>query len=502
MQTHRLRAIAASPPRRRGGWAGAVAPSFVLFMYACSSSPAASAPDASSSQEASAGTPDASAGGDAGDGGPDCSNKPQTGDFPADVSAVLAAKCQTCHSNPPINHAPFPLLTYADTLKPDTVTPYAGQPIWRVMDIVIQPNAMPHMPFGNAPPLTAAEFATLDGWLKTCALPVAGDAGAGDGGVSGNVLIADQYNNRVIEVTRHGDIVWSFGDGASTPGPTSVVAPNDAERLPGGQTLIAGTGTGAGTEPACPADGGGCPDNRVLIVDDATKAIVWQYGPAELSSPVAAALVPTTTGPHVLITDQGNARVIEVDQASKQITWQFPPAGDASAAQALNNPNSAERLANGNTLIADEGGNRVIEVKTDGSIVWQYPQTIDPTVLSGPAFASRLPTGNTLITDSNNNRIVEVTGAMPAQVVLNYSTAARNPANSTPLPTRAVRLANGDTLISDQFNHQVIEIDATPQHAIVYTYGTLGTPGSGPNQLDGPYDAKVVGDYTGLTPPQ
>ncbi len=474
-----------------------------VLVFACGSSSNGGAPygGASTGTDASLDAPE-----DASTDAAACSNKPTSGSFPADVATVLAAKCQTCHRSPPVVDAPFTLLTYADTLKPDPIAPYAGMPIWQVMDIVIQPNGQPHMPFGNAPQLTAAEFQTLDGWLKACAPPAGSDGGTaqsgGDGGgVEGDVLIADQYNNRVIEVTRLGQIVWSFGDGSSVPGPTSVVAPNDAERLPNGQTLISGTGTGAGTEPACPADGGGCPDNRVIIVDDATHAIVWQYGPDGLASPVAATLVPTSGGPHVLITDQGNARVIEIDHATMNIAWQFPPAQGASTAQTLNNPNSAERLANGNTLIADEGGNRVIEVKTDGTIVWQYPTTVNPATLSGPAFASRLANGNTLISDSNNNRIVEVDGASPPNVVLSYSTAMRNPQNSTPLPTRAVRLANGDTLISDQFNDQVIEIDATPSHAIVFSYGQIGVGGAGAGQLNGPYDAKVVGDYTGLTSP-
>ena len=333
---------------------------------------------------------------------------------------------------------------------------------------------------------------------------------------AGNVLIADQYNNRVIEITRAGSIVWSFGDGTSVPGPTSVVAPNDAERIPANgalshdSTLISGTGTGAGTEPACAADGGGCPDNRVLIVDDTTNAIVWQYGGEasdaatdQLSAPVCAVYLPTSpdggTDPNILITDQGNARIIQVSFATKAIVWQYPPAG-ATADQMLNNPNSAERLANGNTLIADEGGNRVIEVQNDGTIVWQYPATIDTATLSGPAFAIRLPSGDhALATDGNNNRAVEVELGSDARGMWTYSTATRNPSDPTPIPTRAVRLANGDTLVSDQFNNQVIEVDQAKN--IVFTYGQF-TAGNGANQLNGPYDAKVVGDYTGLTPPQ
>jgi hypothetical protein len=70
---------------------------------------------------------------------------------------------------------------------------------------------------------------------------------------------------------------------------------------------------------------------------------------------------------------------------------------------------------------------------------------------------------------------------------------------ASPLPTRAVRLRNGNTLISDQFNNRVIEVNHKKE--IVFTQGKLGVAGNGFNQLNGPYDAKVIGDFTGLTPP-
>ena len=78
-------------------------------------------------------------------------------------------------------------------------------------------------------------------------------------------------------------------------------------------------------------------------------------------------------------------------------------------------------------------------------------------------------------------------------------TNTRSGSNANPLPTRAVRLDNGDTLISDQFNHQVIEVD----HAgnIVWSDGKINLQGAGFNRLNAPYDAKVIGDYTGLTEP-
>jgi hypothetical protein len=66
-----------------------------------------------------------------------------------------------------------------------------------------------------------------------------------------------------------------------------------------------------------------------------------------------------------------------------------------------------------------------------------------------------------------------------------------------------VRLADGGTLISDQFNHRVIVVSRSK--AIVRSFGNLNVAGFGRRNtsqgLNGPYDAKVIGDFTGLTPP-
>lgn len=316
---------------------------------------------------------------------------------------------------------------------------------------------------------------------------------------AGNILIADQFNNRVLEVNpaTH-EIIWSFGDGSSVAGPTSVVAPNDFQRIGGGVNLIAGTGAPAGAEPSCP---NGCPDNRVMLINNVGH-IVWQYGtagvtgsgPNQLNTPVQNTYLPNGD---ILITDQGNQRVIEVSR-KKQIVWQQGMTGVAGVKfNQLNNPNSAELLDNGDILIADESNNRVIEVTRTHRIVWRYGSPNSPK-LNGAAFASRLPNGNTLITDANNNRVLEVTPA--GQVAWQYVTNARPGSVANPQPTRAVRLKNGNTLISDQFNDQVIEVDPTGN--IVFSQGQIGVVGNGFNELNGPYDAKVVGDYTGLTAPK
>ena len=65
------------------------------------------------------------------------------------------------------------------------------------------------------------------------------------------------------------------------------------------------------------------------------------------------------------------------------------------------------------------------------------------------------------------------------------------------------QLRDGEILISDQFNDRVIEVVPTGSQGgtIERQLGTLNVFGIGNGLLDAPYDAKVVGDYTGLTPP-
>jgi len=286
-------------------------------------------------------------------------------------------------------------------------------------------------------------------------------------------LVTDQFNNRVVVIDTTHKILWHFGDGSSVAGPNSIVGPNDAERV-GSFTLIAGTGAPAGTEPTCPQ---GCPDNRVIIVDHRGQ-IVWQYGVAgvagsgfnQLNSPVFNVFLPNG---HILIVDQGNERVIEVEVITHKIVWQYGQTRViGSGFNQLSNPNSAELLANGHILIADENNNRVIEVNREHEIVWSYGNPLNTKILSGAAFASRLLNGNTLITDSNNNRIIEINASK--QLVFLFSTVNRPGSIKMPLPKRAVRLRDGLTLISDQFNDQVIAVNRVGQ--IVFVQGRSASP--------------------------
>jgi hypothetical protein len=320
----------------------------------------------------------------------------------------------------------------------------------------------------------------------------------------GNILIADQFNNRVIETDPAGNIIWQFGLGPTNFSDKSIIGVNDAQRV-GFFTLMAGTGTPPGVIPQAT---NGAPDNRVILVDP-FKRIVWQYGQFQqsgtssnlLNTPVQCTWLPNF---HVLITDQGNNRIIEVN-LRKQIVWQYPGSNMNTNDQLLS-PNSAELLENGNILIADEGKNRAIEVTRADQIVKTFTATNS---LGAVAFASRLDNGHTLLTDAGNSRAVEVDAH--DIIVWQYYTNGDTNSVAAPSPTRAVRLRNGDTLISDQFNNRVIRVNQAGQIVASYGLPLAGGGAIGNNVgydlhttqkgLYSPYDAKIVGDYTGLTPP-
>jgi hypothetical protein len=97
--------------------------------------------------------------------------------------------------------------------------------------------------------------------------------------------------------------------------------------------------------------------------------------------------------------------------------------------QKLFGPHSVTKLDNGNFLIFDNGwqrpeGNRSRIVEFDPKskvIVWQYAARSANSFYSAyQASAQRLPNGNTLVASSGSGHIFEVTGGAPAQVVWEF----------------------------------------------------------------------------------
>jgi hypothetical protein len=70
------------------------------------------------------------------------------------------------------------------------------------------------------------------------------------------------------------------------------------------------------------------------------------------------------------LSEHGQSRVVEIDPRTEQVVWSY--AGSAEAPLDSRIRSAQQRLANGNTLITESDGGRLLEVTEGGEIVWEY----------------------------------------------------------------------------------------------------------------------------------
>jgi len=98
-------------------------------------------------------------------------------------------------------------------------------------------------------------------------------------------------------------------------------------------------------------------------------------------------------GPALLVADSENGRVVEYQRVGTdwERSWQWRD-------DRLQWPRDADRLPNGNTLVADTHGKRILEVAPNGTVVWSAP-------LSHPYDVERLGTGPESATGESATRV-------------------------------------------------------------------------------------------------
>lgn len=350
----------------------------------------------------------------------------------------------------------------------------------------------------------------------------------------GNTVIADTGNHRIISVTEAGEIVWQYGNhanrlgGGQGSGANQLSEPSAAARLETGNLLVADTGNQrvleidpmknilwhyrpggvkGGTAVRDPvgvwrgADGKTLITGRTGVVEvDADIKVTWEYhygaGTREALSAAWEAAGTQTAGPVApapvssaqdlpvnlpntfLIVDRVRSRLMEVDRKS-QIIWQFTGSVGGERNR-IEHPHFAAKLANGNTLVADTGHHRVVEVR-DNAIVWQFGKRAEEgnslKHLSGPKSAERTPGGTIIVADTGNRRILEVNAAQECVWRKDGLVA----------PVYAAKLPRGNVLLVDWGAHVVMEIDERGMP--VWQFGQMGNNGKGPNQLFHPEHA-------------
>ncbi len=175
------------------------------------------------------------------------------------------------------------------------------------------------------------------------------------------VLVAEYRGNKVTERNSKGEVLWE----------KKVLQPIVAQRLPNGNTFIASA-------------------KQLLEVDRAGKEVWSQPPPANGQVMKAARL---RNGDTAVITMLGATRYYQMDRDGK-IVRQF-------AVEQRTSGGRLEVLPSGNLLLAERDNNRVVEMDTQGKIVWEAK-------FVQPVAAVRLPNGNTLVTSMDQPRAVEL----------------------------------------------------------------------------------------------
>lgn len=197
--------------------------------------------------------------------------------------------------------------------------------------------------------------------------PVPKDTHDVDAVGNGQFAVADKKNHiAYISNPRNGTVVWNYSFKKYFDPATSGNNPdrldthlNDIDLHNNGELVL-----------LSPRD-----FDRVIAVNRSTKETIWTLGREDDHSILNEQhnpLLLEQSPPTVLVADSENQRIVEYvrrDESWQQV-WKYE--GN------LHWPRDADRLPNGNTLIADTANDRVLEVTPDGKTVWEHSISRSP----------------------------------------------------------------------------------------------------------------------------
>jgi outer membrane protein assembly factor BamB len=194
-------------------------------------------------------------------------------------------------------------------------------------------------------------------------------------------------------------------------------------------------------------------ENRTVMKLKEDGTLLWSF--------------PNNNGHDVQLLKNGNILIVtgEVQEVTpeKEIVWRV-------GRPLVQNAEAAQRLENGNTVIADNGQRAVIELNEKKEEIWRF-EVSNNNMRRRPTMRQvrRIANGNTLICASTEDEVWEVTPAK--EIVWRYK---------VPFPYLALRLDNGNTLISSGDGYGsprgwfVVEVNRDGKE--VWKFGGEGAP--------------------------
>ncbi len=313
-------------------------------------------------------------------------------------------------------------------------------------------------------------------------LPVRGPGhlapGSNPAALPGDVLIADEDNNRLLLVDPRGRIRWQFpGRGGLSRG-QGFALPDDAFISPDGATIIA-------TQEQ---------DDAVSLIDIASGHITRRYGhpgvpgaaPGFFSHPDDAMML---AGGDLLVPDIMNCRIFLFSPGRWHVIRRFGTTGSCGhhPPTLFGSPNGAFPLSDGHFLITEINGDWVDEMSLSGRVSW----SAHPPGVAYPSDANQIGTGRYVVADYS----------YPGQIVVFNRTGHPlwrfRPTGAGALnhPSLALPLPGGNILVNDDYNHRVIVV-STKTGRIVWQYGHTGVAGRAAGYLNNPDGVDLAPPYS------
>jgi hypothetical protein len=325
------------------------------------------------------------------------------------------------------------------------------------------PAAPRASPVDSAPDLAPSAFGLLPARGPGYLAP-----GSDPRELPGDVLIADEGNNRLLLVDPYGRVRWQFPSLGDLPRGQVFGPPDDAFISSDGREIVA-------TQELY---------DTVSVINIAARRITRGYGhpgvpgsaPGFFSHPDDAMLLP---GGDLLTADIMNCRILILSPGPWHVDRQFgttswcahdPPATFGS-------PNGVFPLEDGNFLVTEINGDWVDEMSLRGHVYWSG----HPPGVAYPSDANEVSRGRYIVADYS----------YPGQIVI-FDRAGNTlwrfrPTGADALdhPSLALPLPNGNILVNDDYNDRVIVINPRTNR-IVWQYGHRGVPGRAAGYLNNP----------------
>ena len=288
----------------------------------------------------------------------------------------------------------------------------------------------------------------------------------------GDILIADDWNNRLLIVDPQGRVRWQFPRPGDLARGQHFMLPDDAFFSPNGKDIIA-------TEEEY---------SVVSVISIAKHKIIYRYGTPGVpgsaanfvSNPDDAMTLP---GGDMITADIKNCRVLLLAPPSRQahrprrILGTTGVCGHAPPHE-FGSPNGAFPTTDGSYIFTEISGDWATQMTLKGRVAW----SAHPPGVAYPSDTNEVYPGRYLTADYS-----------PAGQVVEFNSRGRLLWRFRGLnhPSLALPLPNGDILVNDDYNHRVIVIDPVT-NKIVWQYGHTGVPGTAPGYLNDPDGVDLV----------